>query len=158
MTETLEEKYLDIWRLMRMVARLLYQVRAEELEPHGITIRQAAMLAGIKALGAEATVVGIANYQMRDPSSVSNIIIRMERMGLVKRLVDPQNRRRVHVVMTRKGEGLYALSLAQAAIKRALSGLSEAQCDAMIQSLSILRQDCHDALDSPRAPGRKRLG
>ena len=143
---------------MRMVARLLQQVRAEELEPHGITIRQAAMLAGIKALGAEATVVGIANYQMRDPSSVSNIIIRMERMGLVKRLVDPRNRRRVHAVMTRKGEDLYEKSLAQTAIKRVLSGLTEAQCDAMIESLNILRRDCHDALDSPRSPGRKRLG
>jgi MarR family transcriptional regulator, organic hydroperoxide resistance regulator len=158
LTESPEEKHLIIWRLMRMVARLLQQVRAEELEPHGITIRQAAMLAGIKVLGAEATVVGIANYQMRDPSSVSNIIIRMERMGLVKRLVDPQNRRRVHVVMTRKGEDLYEKSLAQEAIKRVLSGLTEAQSDSMIEALTILRRDCHDALDSPRTPGRKRLG
>ncbi len=152
MTDSTDTKYLEIWRLMRFVARLMFRVREGELEPYRISVRQAAMLSGIKTLGTDATVAGIARHQVRDPSTVSNIIIRMERLGLVKRLVDLKNRRRVHVVMTRMGEDLYEKTQEQAAIKRVISGLSAEQCDRLIENLKALRRSCHQELDA--GPGR----
>lgn len=152
--ETGSEPHLELWRLVRMVARLLFRLRTEELAPLGISVRQAAMLSGVKALGDRATPANIARHQYRDPSSVSNIIIRMERMGLVCRSGDPAHGRRVRVTLTARGEELYKRSVEYARLREVFSVFGDEEGSMLLVQLRKLRKAARNAVGLRRSGER----
>jgi len=71
---------------------------------YGITTEQYAVLATMKYLGDSVRVTDLAQSLERSPNSVSMIVDRMVRAGLVKRIRDRGDRRVVRVIITSKGE------------------------------------------------------
>jgi DNA-binding MarR family transcriptional regulator len=146
----------ELWRLLRMGARLLFRVRTAELAPLGISVRQAAMLSGIKELGKKATPASIARWQYRDPSSVSDILIRMERMGLVLRGGDPRNGRKVRVTLTAKGEELYRRSQEYGKVEQVFALLSAEERATFVAGLTKMRGVARALLLSEKPVGHGR--
>lgn len=55
---------------------------------YGITPEQAGVLFCIKVIGKEATPAKISRYTIREPYTVSAMLNRMERKGLIKKVKD----------------------------------------------------------------------
>ena len=105
-TPTNREIFNETLRLLSVANRSTSKVRNNELKPLGITTQQSAMLHRIKLLGDEATVTNIAQRLHRDVSSVSDMLMRLEKRGLVRRFIYPTDRRQVYVFLTEKGQRL----------------------------------------------------
>jgi DNA-binding MarR family transcriptional regulator len=93
------------------VARMIYQTytRFETcldgiFRAHGLTMERYLVLLAIKNHDTPARIVDIARWGERRTNSVSTIVDRMVRAGLLKRVRDKTDRRTVHVFVTSKGE------------------------------------------------------
>lgn len=100
------EAFNETLRLLNVVNRTISEARNNELKPLGITTQQSAMLHRVKSLGDNATVTNIAQRLSRDVSSVSDMLVRLEKRGLVRRFIYPNDRRQVYVFLTEKGQKL----------------------------------------------------
>jgi DNA-binding MarR family transcriptional regulator len=82
-------------------------------EKAGLTAQQHQALLAIRAAPACAMLVGeLAERLMLQPHSTTGLVDRLERLELVERAVEADDRRRVRVALTRKGVALMA-SLAE---------------------------------------------
>lgn len=128
MDPTLREVFNETLRLLSAVNRAISEVRNDELRPLDVTSQQSAMLHQIKSLGDEATVTNIAMRLRRDISSVSDMLARLEKRGLVRRFIYPTDRRQVYVFLTEKGQDLRDKSQKESGIiNRMRSKMREAE-------------------------------
>jgi len=93
------------------VARMIYQTytRFENcldgiLRVHGLNMERYLILLAIKNHDTPARIVDIARWGERRTNTVSSIVDRMVKAGLLKRVRDNIDRRVVHVFITSKGE------------------------------------------------------
>jgi len=101
------------------LAQFRYQVRSflafseAAAQRQGLTPQQHQALLGIKGFvrPGPATVGDVAQFLLIRHHSAVELINRMTRLGLIRRVPDPRDARRVHLKLTRKGEQkLQALS------------------------------------------------
>lgn len=102
----IDPKYEFAWVIFQLRA-LLYRVREKELLPYGVKPRQAAVLVVMAAIGEKATPAEISRWLLREPHSVSGILERMEKSGLVKRVKDLERKNMIRVTFTDKGRQAY---------------------------------------------------
>ena len=93
------------------VARMIYQTytRFENcldgiFREEGLTMERYLVLLAIKNHDQPARIVDIARWGERRTNSVSTMVDRMVKAGLLKRVRDKTDRRTVHVSITSKGE------------------------------------------------------
>lgn len=84
----------ELWVLLHQPRDAVFKAREKELSPYGISTMQAAVLFIILAIGNEATPTEISRWLLREPHSVSNLLSRMEKEGLVTK--DGKDNRIVH--------------------------------------------------------------
>ncbi len=103
------------------LAQFRFQVRSflafseAAAQRQGLTPQQHQALLGIKGFvrPGPATVGDVARFLLIRHHSAVELINRMAKLGLISRLADPADARRVHLKLTRKGEQkLTALSMA----------------------------------------------
>ena len=68
------------------VADIFVKIRERELLPQNLSATSAAILFLVNAMGADVTPAKISRMLLREPHSVSGILIRMEKNGLLKRV------------------------------------------------------------------------
>ena len=104
-------------------ARSAYsRVRELELAQFGLSPEQAAILHTLQSKGSFATCEEIANMIIRQYHSVTSIVNRMEKNGLVEKIKTKKGRRYL-ISITQKGENLYN-SVPRNSIKMTLSVLT----------------------------------
>ena len=93
------------------LARMIYQTYARFencldgiFRVHGLTMERYLLLLSIKNHDAPARIVDIARWGERRTNSVSTIVDRMVKAGLLRRVRDRSDRRVVNVFITSKGE------------------------------------------------------
>jgi DNA-binding MarR family transcriptional regulator len=125
------------------LAQFRYQIRSfltfSEAAAHlqGLTPQQHQALLGIKGFvrPGPATVGDVARFLLIRHHSAGELINRMAKLGLVGRVTDPEDARRVHLRLTRKGEQkLQALS------RKNLEELRRAASPALSRLLKSFRQ------------------
>ena len=91
-----------------------------------MTPERFAVLLAIKNLPPPVIESAIARYIFRKPNSVTLMVDRMTKDGLVERIRDLKDRRAIRIVITEKGESAYQKGLEVYAklIPEVLSGLS----------------------------------
>jgi DNA-binding MarR family transcriptional regulator len=99
---------------------LTYRAREKELQRYKLTPEQSQLLAVAQALENKATPAKISKYMIREPHTVSSLVNRMERAGLVKKIQDLERKNWVRVVLTEKGKDAYELSTKRGPIHRIL--------------------------------------
>jgi DNA-binding MarR family transcriptional regulator len=135
-----DREYFRTWTLIRNISHLISKSRDRELSRYGITVVQSAILYMINVMGERATPGNIARAMYREPTTISNSLIRMEKQGLVRRYSDAMRKSQVKVEMTRKGEQAYLHSMEREAINRVMSQLPPEKFQPLIESLNLLRQ------------------
>ncbi len=94
----------NLYTLIYLTQIALFRTRYNEVKELGITSMEAALLLVVDGLGESATPAEISRWMMRKRPTVSGLLNRMERNGLVIREGYNHNKKLKKVVMTRKGQ------------------------------------------------------
>ena len=95
---------LKLWRQVYQTYTLLKKCEDQIFAEYGLTTEQYSVLGAIDYLDGPTKVTDIARWLERSTNSISMIVDRMVKAGLVRRIRDRSDRRVVHVVNTSKGE------------------------------------------------------
>jgi len=98
-----ENTVLRLWLLLRRVGDTLALCQDSVYGKYGLTTEQFGVLTAIKSRG-PLRVTDLASILERTPNSISMLIDRMVKAGLVRRTRDRKDRRVVTVSLTSKGE------------------------------------------------------
>jgi DNA-binding MarR family transcriptional regulator len=101
---SLEPIALRLWFLSHRTHELLRRCEDQVYGEYNLTTEQYTMLAIIKYLDGPVRITDIARWSGRSTNSVSMIIDRMVKAGLVKRTRDRKDRRTVFVTITSKAD------------------------------------------------------
>jgi DNA-binding MarR family transcriptional regulator len=155
----------NLWVLLNQVQTLILNARDTELMEYGTTAMQAAVMFITNAVGDATTPAEISRWLLRKPASISGLLDRMERTGLVERAKDLPRRNWVRVKITKRGQQAYKQSLKRKPIHQIMSCLSEEEREQLVSILVKLRTRATKVLNYrqkipfpqvPAAPGSKR--
>ena len=145
-----------LWVLFSQTRDAIVKVRERELQSYGISERHAQLLFIIKLIGRDATPAGIARWLFREPHSISEILNRMEKQGLIRKVKDLKRKNQVRIEITEKGEDQYRRSFIPRNIPDTFSKLSEGEQRQFIAILMKLREtaieDISARLEVPLPP------
>lgn len=96
----------DFSDVMDTISRLMVQIFARHLAPEGITVLQYHALRAISTSGPEMDMSSISTMTGLPASSITGILDRLEKLGLVERQHDSADRRRVVATITPDGAAL----------------------------------------------------
>ena len=95
---------LRLWLLLHRVRDALVACEDSIFKEYGLTTEQFGVLASVKSRGGSLRPTDLASILERSPNSVSMLVDRMVKAGLVRRTRDRSDRRVVNVTLTGKGE------------------------------------------------------
>jgi DNA-binding MarR family transcriptional regulator len=137
----------DLWVLLRRTTQVVLKARNRELAAYGISASKASVLFIVQAIGHEATPAEISRYLLREPHSISGLLSRMERQGLVTKVKDVDKKNLVRILLTEKGRRAYYQSTKRETIHNVMSVLSEEERQVLTSCLERIRDK---ALKEPR--------
>jgi DNA-binding MarR family transcriptional regulator len=137
------ELTLRLWRQVYQTYTLLKQCEDQIFEEFGLTTEQYAVLVAIDYFGGPTKITDIAHWLERSTNSISMLVDRMVKVGLVKRARERGDRRIVRVLKTSKGEA--ALKPANVAslevIQKILSPLSYEDRNTLFNLLGTVKYE-----------------
>lgn len=136
-----ENTILRLWLLLHRVRDALALCEDSIFRKYRLTTEQFSVLAIVKSIGGSVRPMELVQWLERSPNSVSMLVDRMVKAGLVRRTRDRSDRRAVRVSLTSKGEN--ALEPATPAgwefIQKILSPLSYKDQHALAGMLEIVK-------------------
>jgi DNA-binding MarR family transcriptional regulator len=142
----IDDKEYDIWILLSRVYHLIAMLRKLELSKYDILPVQSYILFIIKALGDETTPSKISEYVYQQRSSVSDILNRMVKQGLIRKTNKSGGNKRVIVTLTDKGEKALTLSENREYLHKVMLSLTEEKKRQLESALEILRDSAINEL------------
>ena len=145
-----EDSYKGAWVLLRQAYNLILRCEDRVFSEYGLTTEQHAVLMVIKHIGPPVRITDIALWLDRSVNSVSMIVDRMVKAGLVRRTRDRKDRRTVFVTITSEAEKAFVPATAAGweLIQEILSPLSDKDRLTLIRLLETLRDKTYDYLGS----------
>jgi DNA-binding MarR family transcriptional regulator len=122
---TYQDEDQDLWLLLTHARYAVFRAREKELQRYGVSPEQMGLLFVVQALGNKATPAALSRYILRQPHTVSALVDRMAKRGLVKKVKDLDRKNLVRVVMTDKGQKTYELSTKRGPIHRIMNSLNQ---------------------------------
>ena len=131
------------------VQQILLSAVDGALRPHGLTFARYEALVLLAFARRSALPMRVMGERLQlHPTSVTNIVDRLERDGLVKRMPHPTDRRTTLVEITDEGRARHAVATkAVTAIDFGLVGLTAAQTGTLIDLLTKIRKATGDFED-----------
>jgi DNA-binding MarR family transcriptional regulator len=94
----------NLYLLIYLTHAALFNARYSEIKVFGITSMELALLTVVQGLGESATPAEISRWMMRKRPTISGLLNRMERNGLITRTGFKTNKKLTKVSMTSKGQ------------------------------------------------------
>jgi len=148
---TLADKGFTLWNLLAEVKDTIAKARRKELATYGIPMGRAYVLFAIRAIGKKARPTDIARLTCRETHSVSEMLIRMEKEGLVRKTKDLAQKDHVRIRLTDKGRRMYHHTTHRESIKRIISCLSEKEQEQLSSYLYKLLDQAQKEVDEEMA-------
>jgi len=141
------------WVLLRQVPNLVSRCEDQVFSEYEITRERHGVLMAMKHIDGPVRPTDVARWLDLSTNSVSMIIDRMVKAGLVKRARDRKDRRTVFLTMTSKAENAYVLASVAGweLIQEILAPLSDKDKRTLIKLLETLRDKTYDYLGSGEA-------
>jgi DNA-binding MarR family transcriptional regulator len=133
------DQYFSLWVLLAQTKDAFLRARQVEYEPYGISNERRTVLWVIQSYGGQATPAEIGRRFFREIQSITEMLKRMEKDGLVTRH-QGSGRSKTLVKLTQKGSETLKQSLHNETDKRILSVLTPEERDQLAASLSKLRK------------------
>ncbi|NWF78150.1 MAG: MarR family transcriptional regulator [Chloroflexi bacterium] len=145
-----EKLTLRFWRLLYQTYTLFKRCEDQIFGEYKLTTEQFAVLVAMAYLGEPSMPSDIARWLERSTNSVSMLVDRMVKAGLVRRVRDRRDRRAVQLFMTSKAEN--ALKPATVAglefTRKILSSLSSEDRLTLVNLLEMVKNKTLDYLNS----------
>jgi DNA-binding MarR family transcriptional regulator len=114
-----------IWALLNQTKDTLFKVRGNELNQYGISATESQVLFTINDLGGKTTPAAISRRVYREHNTVTALLGRMEKKGLISKVRDRERKNIWRVDMTEKGKDVFRQSIKMESIQRVISILSD---------------------------------
>lgn len=108
-SDDLLEKH-QIFSLLRLTADAVHRVREFELQKYGISPQQAAALICIHSLHDQATPAELSRWLFREPNSITILLNRMHKLGLIEKKADLKRKNQIRLSLTPKGYETYKIA------------------------------------------------
>ncbi|MCX6012418.1 MAG: MarR family transcriptional regulator [Chloroflexi bacterium] len=128
----------EIWVLLYKTAYLIRRCREIELSRSDTSWIQSSVLYKIKNSPIPPTPADISRLLFRKPHTISGLLTRMEKQGLITKTKDEKKRNMVRILLTEKGEELLRISSNSPIIEEVMQNLSETkqkQLNSALQNL-----------------------
>lgn len=132
-----------IWALLNQAKDTLFKVRGNELNQYGISATESQVLFTINDLGGRITPAAISRRVYREHNTVTALLDRMEKKGLISKVRDQERKNIWRIDMTEKGKGVLRQSAKMESIHMVISILSD---DELKQLETYLRKIRDNAL------------
>jgi len=139
-----------LWALLHQTRHAMHEVLKKEMRPLGVSPRQTAALLIIEAIDKPATPSRISYWLMRDRASVSVLLDRMERKGLIHKTRDPAHKNLIAVTLTEKGKRVYNRLMNLGKLHDMFSALSDEQHQQLMGCLDIVWGKALELLGVPK--------
>ena len=141
MAQTIKaDKNYTLFTCLLQAADILVKIRERELLPQHLSATAAQILFLVDAMGEDVTPAKISRMLLREPHSISGILMRMGKQGLIKRAKNMERKNLIRVTLTTKGEKLLKQAMQKEGIKHVLSRLTEEQRRQLKQALDVLKE------------------
>lgn len=137
-----------LWVMIAQTKDAILRARQRDYARFNISNERRAVLWSIQNNGGQATPVEIARQLFRELHSVSEMLVRMEKEGLVNR-EQGSGKSRVLVKLTPKGHEIFNQSLHNETDKRIFSVLTKKQRERLINYLWKIRHQVLNELGIP---------
>ena len=148
----LDDQELSLWALFGQARLGMLKVRRRELRQLNISPNKSTVLLSLQVIGDKATPSQISRWLFREPHSISELISKMERDGLVRKIKDLDRKDQVRVVLTEKGREVYYEALKLKLIRKIMSCLSEDEQKQLRSFLLKLRDSAVNELGHKYKP------
>lgn len=141
-----------LWLLAKQTGDLLKMCTEQLFSEYGITTEQYDVLVSVKYLGDRVNITDVAAWLRRSTNTISMLVNRMVKAGLVRRTRDKVDRRVVYLSITSKAEGILqqANPGCWAVIKQVLSPLSNEDRSSFLALFDVINRQALQYL----SPGR----
>lgn len=139
MKDFTEDKDYELWVLLTQAREAMYKARQHELRRYNLSPRQSAVLFIIRAIGDKVTPAEISRWLLRESHSVSEIISRMEKQGLLKKARDLDRKNLVRIELTEKGSEAYNQAIKRESIHKIMPALSDEERRQFSSTLKTIR-------------------
>ena len=129
-----------LWLLLSQTRSAIFKVRHKKVGQY-LHPNQAAALVSIWALDGQVTPATLSRRLFLEAHTVSELIIRMEKKGLVTKRKDRKKGNIVRISITKKGRQVCSQVMGQDLIRDIISSLSDEQREQLRTSLSILYRE-----------------
>jgi len=138
-TPSFSDKAYNLWVLLQQAGDTTFKVREKELAKHGITATEATALFVIYATGGNVMPIEISRWILREPHTITGLLNRMEKRGLITKSKDSHNKHFVRVSLTDEGRQAYEKSSGNEVIRNIISTLPEDEQQQLSSYLQKLR-------------------
>lgn len=140
---------LRLWRQLYQTYTLLKRCEDQIFEEHGLTTEQYSVLVSIAYVGQPARITDIARWLERSTNSISMIVDRMVKAGLVRRARDKVDRRVVYVSKTSKADSLFKPATVESfeSVQKIFSGVPDKDRLTLLDLLGIVKYETMKCLD-----------
>ena len=131
---------LRLWVLLGQTRDIVRKAIRKELEQFNVTSRQAGVLMVVQANAGKITPAEISRQLFREPHTISAVLKRMERQGLLTRNKDLHKKNLIRVALTDEGRKLYTKTSNRKSIHKIFSHLSEEEVNQLSSCLDKLKR------------------
>ncbi|UCG54658.1 MAG: winged helix DNA-binding protein [Dehalococcoidia bacterium] len=131
-----------LWQMLNRSRQAIVKLRQKELNQYDISMSGLSVIRTIMRLGEKATVKHISQQLFFEYHSVRELIVRLDKEGLLRKTKDPRIKNLVRIEVTDKGEALYRKSMNKPTIKQIMSALNEDEQLQLWFLLSKIRDRC----------------
>jgi len=121
---TYEDEDQDLWIILTHARYMILRAREKELQRYGISPEQASLLFMVQALENKATPTALSRYLLRQPHTLSALVDRTAKRGLVRKVKDLDRKNLVRVEITEKGLKAYEQSSRRGPVHRVMGELT----------------------------------
>ena len=140
-----DEEYL-FWILLLQAYHAMSRVREQDFADLNITSHHATVLAIIHEANTGITSTEISKRMLRKSHTVSELINRMIRLGLVNKIPDSRRKNGVKLILTKKGETAYEKSREMKTMRRLISVFSQKHRKYLHHAFRLMRDSALNEL------------
>jgi DNA-binding MarR family transcriptional regulator len=100
-----------LFHLLRQTSDVIHKAREYELKKYSLSPEQAGALVCIYSLGSKATPAELSRWLFRERNSITILLNRMHRIGLIEKRPDTQRKNLIRLSLTAKGYEAYKRSV-----------------------------------------------
>jgi DNA-binding MarR family transcriptional regulator len=151
MTEKiLEDRDFLLWVMLYQARDAILKARNKELYKYDLSFMKAGLLLAVQASGGKPSGTDISKWMFREPHTISGLVGRLIRNGLVTRAKVPGKKNMMEISLTEKGKEAYEQSLKMESIHEILSCLTEDERKQLYATLQKLRDKALMSLTAER--------